>query len=219
MLLSKAEIGTVAVAAAAGGLVWALFLRNNVADGNGIPVLPGKDSLEKEKKKGKGAGGKQQKEPVGPKIEVYFGSQTGTAEEFAKAMSMEGRDLGYDMHAVDLEKFEPDNMRGASAIFLLATYGEGDPTDNSKRMYSWLKEATGEALKGLQFAVFGLGNTQYDEYNSMGKFFDKWVPRSSLEHPCLVWPFLVRECMLSEKCVLAFITHQHFAMGRCAPCT
>lgn len=112
--------------------------------------------------------------PTGPTVDVFFGSQTGTAEEFAKALSKEGVKRGFNMKAVDIERHDPDALPGSTAIFLVATYGEGDPTDNSKAFHSWL---TGEAsegdLQGMHFAVFGLGNTQYEHYNTMGKTVDR----------------------------------------------
>uniref|UniRef100_A0A6U2DI80 NADPH--hemoprotein reductase n=1 Tax=Hemiselmis andersenii TaxID=464988 RepID=A0A6U2DI80_HEMAN len=111
--------------------------------------------------------------PTGPKVDVYFGSQTGTAEEFAKSLAKEGIKRNFDMRAVDLERFEGDDMPGQAAIFLVATYGEGDPTDNAKASYEWMKsEAKQGALEDMSFAVFGLGNTQYEHYNSVGKFYD-----------------------------------------------
>ena len=76
---------------------------------------------------------------------------------------------------MDLETFEPEKLQATSlAVFLLATYGEGDPTDNAMQFAKWLKDEDGElseqALGGLRFAVFGLGSTQYEHYNKMGKF-------------------------------------------------
>ena len=38
------------------------------------------------------------------------------------------------------------------AIFCMATYGEGDPTDNAQEMYEWLQSGEVE-LNGLKFAV------------------------------------------------------------------
>lgn len=83
---------------------------------------------------------------------------------------------------------------GGIALFLMATYGEGDPTDSAVDFTKWLKATTkeldgsfadasaaaaGEAERGkplssskLQYAVFGLGNRQYQYFNAMGKLTD-----------------------------------------------
>lgn len=79
---------------------------------------------------------------------------------------------------MDLETFTPEKLQCTSlAVFLLATYGEGDPTDNAMQFAKWLKNEDGElseqALGGLKFAVFGLGSTQYEHYNKMGKVAHK----------------------------------------------
>jgi NADPH-ferrihemoprotein reductase len=43
----------------------------------------------------------------------------------------------------------------------MATYGEGDPTDNSKEFYEWIqkKDLPENILNKVKFTVFGLGNT------------------------------------------------------------
>lgn len=38
------------------------------------------------------------------------------------------------------------------AIFCMATYGEGDPTDNAQEFYDWLKDTT-DSLEGLRYTV------------------------------------------------------------------
>ena len=112
--------------------------------------------------------------PCGP-LRVYFGSQTGTAEEFANTLVEEGKKHGFDAQAVDLEDFDEDDFASgplseALHIFAVATYGEGEPTDNAIGFYKWLKDSESGALpETLQFAVFGLGNTQYDHFNAMGR--------------------------------------------------
>lgn len=35
----------------------------------------------------------------------------------------------------------------------MATYGEGDPTDNAQDFYDWLQENDDEDLKGLNYTV------------------------------------------------------------------
>ena len=59
-------------------------------------------------------------------------------------------------------------------MFAVATYGEGEPTDNAIGFNKWLKDADGADLSGgVNFAVFGLGNTQYEHYNAMGRLVNK----------------------------------------------
>lgn len=55
---------------------------------------------------------------------------------------------------------------------MMATYGEGDPTDNAQELYDQLQTDAWD-LKGLKYAVFGLGNKTYEHFNEMGIFFDK----------------------------------------------
>ena len=111
---------------------------------------------------------------------------------------------------------DTNNNNKSKAIFLMATYGEGEPTDNAQQFVNIMKGKSGitniykvnegdlnaadstvsldEAtlsstnnsandtnnnternktfLNDLEYAVFGLGNKQYEHYNNMSKFVD-----------------------------------------------
>lgn len=43
-------------------------------------------------------------------------------------------------------------IENALAVFCMATYGEGDPTDNAQDFYDWLQE-TDVDLSGVKYAV------------------------------------------------------------------
>lgn len=82
------------------------------------------------------------------------------------------------MNVHDLEDFSPEALKSqALTILLLATYGEGDPTDNAMAFAKWLKDADKEIpdafLQGMKYMVFALGDTQYEHFNAMGKLADK----------------------------------------------
>lgn len=44
-------------------------------------------------------------------------------------------------------------INNSLAIFCMATYGEGDPTDNAQDFYDWLQENDDESLSGLNYTV------------------------------------------------------------------
>lgn len=43
-------------------------------------------------------------------------------------------------------------IENSLAIFCMATYGEGDPTDNAQEFYNWLQNGESD-LTGVKFAV------------------------------------------------------------------
>ena len=113
-------------------------------------------------------------------VVVFYGSQTGTAEDFAARLAKDAARYGLKAMVADPEEYEAShliNLRDITdhlAIFCVATYGEGDPTDNAQEFYDWLKdEAEPNSLENLNYVVFGLGNKTYEKYNSMGTYFDK----------------------------------------------
>jgi NADPH-ferrihemoprotein reductase len=61
-----------------------------------------------------------------------------------------------------LKDFDPSLLNNKKmSIFLMATHGEGEPTDNAVNFMKWLKsdERTNNEISSLNFTVFGLGNT------------------------------------------------------------
>ncbi|UYV65642.1 POR, partial [Cordylochernes scorpioides] len=114
----------------------------------------------------------------GRNVVVFYGSQTGTAEEFAARLAKEANRYGMKAMVADPEECEMEDLsklteiENSIAIFCMATYGEGDPTDNAQEFYQWLQSG-GVNLAGINYAVFGLGNKTYEHYNSMGIYVDK----------------------------------------------
>lgn len=108
-------------------------------------------------------------------IRIYYGSQTGTAANFARILGKEATAAGFEPEVIDLIDFKPEELapgpKTQLAIFLTATHGEGDPTDNAVEFFKWLtkEDHPPNTLQYLQFTNFGLGNHQYQFFNAMGK--------------------------------------------------
>ena len=89
---------------------------------------------------------------------VFYGSQTGTGEEFAGRLAKEAQRYGMKGMIADPEECSMEELtqmneiENSLAVFCVATYGEGDPTDNAQEFYEWLQQGECD-LTGLHFAV------------------------------------------------------------------
>ena len=73
-----------------------------------------------------------------------------------------------DIEAESFAEVEPDVL----CIFMMSTYGEGDPPDNAAPFCDWLNTIPHTAkspLKGMRFAMLGVGNSNYQFYNKCAK--------------------------------------------------
>eukprot|EP00760_Papus_ankaliazontas_P000005 PhM_4_TR10002/c0_g1_i1/m.90412/K00327/POR; NADPH-ferrihemoprotein reductase len=118
---------------------------------------------------------KSQDEGVDGGLVIIYGSQTGTAEAYAKTLLQEARRNKIPCKIVDAAECVFDRLPTEKAvIFVLATYGEGEPTDSAREMHEWLFDADRENddFSGLKYAVFGLGDSQYKHFCQTGREFD-----------------------------------------------
>ncbi|GFF34922.1 NADPH--cytochrome P450 reductase [Aspergillus udagawae] len=113
---------------------------------------------------------------------VFWGSQSGRAERLAASFTRDctGR-FGLRVAAADLDDYDPQHLTELSStkvvVFIVSTFGEGDPTDNAVKFFSLLKglrdAGKPELLKNLRYAAFGLGNRNYKHYNKMVDVVDQ----------------------------------------------
>ncbi|WYZ46569.1 hypothetical protein EsH8_IX_000794 [Colletotrichum jinshuiense] len=117
-------------------------------------------------------------EELGKDVVVFWGSQSGTAEGFANRLA---RELHQRFHlqamSADLSDYDADTItqipQTKLAIFIISTYGEGDPSDNAGLFWDWLTKLQDKPLTSLRYAAFGLGNSNYRYYNRVVDVVDE----------------------------------------------
>ncbi|OAL49325.1 cytochrome P450 reductase 2 [Pyrenochaeta sp. DS3sAY3a] len=103
---------------------------------------------------------------------IFWGSQSGTSERFADTLGRELRShFGINALVADLSDYDAESISEVQtthfAIFILSTYGEGDPSDNTAGLWDWIKLVKDKHIRldNLRYLAFGLGNSNYKYYN------------------------------------------------------
>ncbi|KAG1468218.1 hypothetical protein G6F56_003963 [Rhizopus delemar] len=119
----------------------------------------------------------------GRRVIFFYGSQTGTAEDFANRLAKEcTQKYGVSAMTADIEHYDLSHLdslpQDALVFFILATYGEGEPTDNAAEFWDFLMDESvsfskKQTLENLSYAAFGLGNKTYEHYNEMIRRVDQ----------------------------------------------
>lgn len=131
----------------------------------------------------------QRMEDTNKNCVVFFGSQTGNAQDFAEKLAKEGTSrYGLRTMVADLEEYDYETLykldKTKVAVFVLSSYGEGEPTDNAVAFYDFIAtdspafslpdEIDPEIpLRDMHYGAFGLGNSTYEHYNSVVRRVDQ----------------------------------------------
>ncbi|KAI9303530.1 hypothetical protein BJ944DRAFT_256704 [Cunninghamella echinulata] len=125
------------------------------------------------------------------KIIFFYGSQTGNAENYCYQLSKECKKrfniqpMVADIETYDLKYLDlltQDNI----VVFVVSTYGEGDPTDSAINFWELIHkdqpnfskcDGDSQPLKQLRYFAFGLGNSTYEHFNAAVLGLDKQLTR------------------------------------------
>uniref|UniRef100_A0A8C6HSJ1 S-adenosyl-L-methionine-dependent tRNA 4-demethylwyosine synthase TYW1 n=1 Tax=Mus spicilegus TaxID=10103 RepID=A0A8C6HSJ1_MUSSI len=115
---------------------------------------------------------------------VQIIKKQGFAVVLAKAVTS----LDLPVAIINLKEYDPDDSligeitSKTVCAFLVATYTDGRPTESAEWFCKWLEESANDFrfgktyLKGLRYAVFGLGDSAYrSHFNKVSTNVDKWL--------------------------------------------
>ncbi|PHH78447.1 hypothetical protein CDD80_6854 [Ophiocordyceps camponoti-rufipedis] len=114
-----------------------------------------------EDRESKNKAGATNKEGLTP-LWVLYGSNTGTCEALAQSLACSAPDHGFKAEVKDLDSAPSALSAEIPAVIITASY-EGQPPDNAGHFVEGLKTASKDESKGVNFAVFGVGNKEWKE--------------------------------------------------------
>uniref|UniRef100_A0A7S4QGU7 NADPH--hemoprotein reductase n=1 Tax=Alexandrium monilatum TaxID=311494 RepID=A0A7S4QGU7_9DINO len=122
-----------------------------------------------------------------PVLRALYGSNSGSSQEFAAQVAAAARRAGLNSDTASLNAAVKEGSLvtdGRLVVVVTSTYN-GSPPDNAAAFKAWLMDQNDGSLKGLRFAVFGVGNSQWHTYQQFPREVDAALERCGAErvHP------------------------------------
>lgn len=106
-------------------------------------------------------------------VSVLHGSQTGNARKLAELAAAQLREAGYTVELAALGKFKARELGKRSLVlFVVSTQGDGEPAEDALAFYEALLAPTTPRLTQLRYAVLGLGDSSYPQFNAAARTLD-----------------------------------------------
>jgi sulfite reductase (NADPH) flavoprotein alpha-component len=112
---------------------------------------------------------------VGPPvmITVLFGSQTGTAEGWAKKLVKTLKKSHFEPNLQDMSTYDRTRLtKEKNLLIITSTYGDGEPPDSALDFHTWLMSDAAPGLADVHFSVLSLGDSSYPDFSQCGIDFD-----------------------------------------------
>ena len=105
-------------------------------------------------------------------LTIYFGSQTGNAEELAGKTAKLAKKFNLQAKVVDIGDIKPENFADTKRVFIItSTWGEGEMPDNAESIWVSTCEQN-PSLGSVNFSICAIGDTSYDEFCKAGLDWD-----------------------------------------------
>ncbi|MBK5072330.1 NADPH-dependent assimilatory sulfite reductase flavoprotein subunit [Budviciaceae bacterium CWB-B4] len=107
-------------------------------------------------------------------VTILSASQTGNARRLATQLRDDLSHAGLSATLVNAGEYKFKQIDQERQLIVVAsTQGEGDAPEEAIALYKYLFSKKAPALSQTQFAVFGLGDTSYENFCQTGKDFDR----------------------------------------------
>nr|BFF11695.1 bifunctional nitrate reductase/sulfite reductase flavoprotein subunit alpha [Microbacterium flavescens] len=111
--------------------------------------------------------------PALDEVTVLWGSQTGNAEEVASTCAATLTARGIPARTVSMVDMSLTDLASVRKLLVVtSTFGDGGPPDNAADLWDELSSDTVPELPGLDYAVFAIGDSSYDDFCGHGRSID-----------------------------------------------
>ena len=107
-------------------------------------------------------------------LAIYFATMTGNAESLAQRAHERAVNEGLDARVFNLSDVKPADLANETlALFIVSTWGDGEPPADACDFHYGLEKDSAPAVPGLRFAILGLGDKDYPDFNAFARKLDE----------------------------------------------
>lgn len=106
-------------------------------------------------------------------LAIYYATMTGNAEELARDAETCIRRTRWLPLLHNLSEASPQSIQETShAVFIVSTWGDGEPPEDAVDFFDELEAFNGR-LDCLNYAILGLGDSSYPDFNAFARNLDQ----------------------------------------------
>ncbi|KAI1361816.1 cytochrome P450 [Xylaria arbuscula] len=110
---------------------------------------------------------------TGQSLLILYGSNAGTCKYLAEDLDMAAKNRGFKPIVKTMDEGTEQLSKDTPVVIITPSY-EGQPADNARKFVAWLEVGKPENLKGVQYAVFGSGNSEWmNTFHRIPKLVDE----------------------------------------------
>lgn len=107
-------------------------------------------------------------------LAIFYATVTGNAESLARRAHERALNEGWNARLVNLSEVKPADLAAEThALFIVSTWGDGEPPADACDFHYDLEKDSAPALPALRFAVLGLGDKDYQDFNAFARKLDE----------------------------------------------
>ena len=104
---------------------------------------------------------------------ILYATQGGNAQCIATELANNATALGYPARVESVNAYRiRELVKEKILIVVISTQGDGDPPETAQELIRYLSSNKRAELSGLNYAVFGLGDSSYDFFCKAGRDLD-----------------------------------------------
>lgn len=107
-------------------------------------------------------------------VKILYGTETGNSESLANQAFEVLKKNGIDSEVLNMEDVSLNDLKGYKNVLIItSTWGDGDAPSNAADLLEELNSEQSSPLTELSYAVFGIGESIYDNFCQAAIDFDE----------------------------------------------